>query len=232
VKETRHLPMNYGIATSAARRRSHRGFPVPLLSDATLRAHLGDPSTIVDYLARPGVLRTGHFRLLSGRHADRFVAFSRLVDDPQALKTISTWLASVVAPWTPTVVLAPSTAGVALGSALGRHLGAPLHLASLDDSGRPNGVLGAPDLHGESVLLVNDIVTTGDGISALAALSRHAGATVAGGAWFLSRADVPVGDRIDAPTAAVGLLDLGSHAANDCPGCRAEQPLQDALDLN
>jgi len=205
---------------------------VTLATEAPLRAYLGDPSMVVDYLARPGVLRTGHFRLLSGLHADRFVAFSRLVDDPHALSAIAGWLTSVVAPWMPTAVLAPSTAGVALGSALGRRLGAPLHIARLDDSGRPDGLLGGVDLCDQQVLLINDVVTTGDGMAALAVVARAAGANVAGGAWFLSRTDVPVSERIEAPTTCVGLLELPAAALEQCAGCRGEEPLEDALDLN
>jgi orotate phosphoribosyltransferase len=205
---------------------------VTIATEAPLRAYLGDPSILVDYLARPGVVRTGHFRLLSGLHADRFVAFSRLVDDAHALNAIAGWLTSVVAPWTPTALMAPSTAGVALGSILARRLGAPLHLASLDGFGRPEGLLGAPNLRGQRVLLVNDVVTTGDGIAALAEITRGAGANVAGAAWFLSRTAVPVSERIDAPAASVGLLELPAMAPEQCAGCRTEQRLEDALDLN
>lgn len=222
--------MNYG--TRHARPAGGTRPPVSVSTEARLHALLGDPDVIVDLLARPGVLRAGHFRLLSGLHADRFVAFSRLVDDENALDVIAGWLAASVAPWRPHVVVAPSTAGVALGSALGRRLGAPLELASLDSDGRPIGLLGNPTLSGRRVLLVNDVVTTGDGMVALAEVVRAAGAEVCGGAWFLSRADVDVASRIEAPTATLGLLDLPAVAPAECAGCAADQSLEDALDLN
>jgi orotate phosphoribosyltransferase len=193
---------------------------------------LGDPDAVIDLLGRPGVLRAGHFRLLSGLHADRFVVFSRLVEDDHALDMIAGWLLPTIAPWAPDVVIAPSTAGVALGGAIGRRLGAPLELASLDDQGRPNGLLGSPDLDGRRTLLVNDIVTTGDGMAALAEVASQAGATVCGGAWFLSRSEVAVHDRIGAPTASVGYLDLPATRSSECPDCADHRPLEDALDLN
>jgi hypothetical protein len=55
---------------------------------------------------------------------------------------------------------------------------------------------------------------------------------VAGGAWFVSHSDIPVSERIDAPTACKGLLELPAAPPARCAACRAEQPLEDALDLN
>jgi hypothetical protein len=57
----------------------------------------------------------GHFALLSGLHTDRFLAFSRIADDPAALQTIAGWLAPSIALLLPDALVAPSTAGVGLG---------------------------------------------------------------------------------------------------------------------
>lgn len=203
-----------------------------LTDQISLRAHLGDPSRLSGYLSAPGVVRTGHFRLLSGLHTDRFLAFSRVAGNPGALRELAGLLAPNVSAWSPTVLLAPSTAGVALGGALADELGLGLHLASLDRSGRPNGVVGEPDLAQARVLLVNDVVTTGQGLAALAALVRDRGGSVAGASWFASRTPLDVSRIIDAPAATILSIDLSAVSADKCPACADEQPIEDALDLN
>src|SRR4051794_18433283 len=85
------------------------------LTAPPLLTHLGDPWRIAEVLARPDVLCSGHYRLLSGRHADRFVRFSQVARDAEALGYVADLLAGVVAGWQPAGVLAPSTAGVSLG---------------------------------------------------------------------------------------------------------------------
>ncbi len=203
------------------------------LADAlTFRAHLGDPHVHADYLGRPGVLRTGHFELLSGLHTQHFLAFSRIAIDKGAVDDLADTLSALAAAWSPTAVLAPSTAGVALAGALAGRIGVPLLLAALDDGGRADGILGAPDLTGGRVLLVNDVVTTGDGLEALATVVKAARGDVAGAAWFASRADIDVSARLGVPVAHLVSVDLPAFPADQCPGCTAGTPAQPALDLN
>jgi orotate phosphoribosyltransferase len=187
---------------------------------------------IANYVGRPGVLRSGHFRLVSGLHSDRFLAFSDVVRDEAVLAELAGLLAPTVAPWQPDLVLSPSTAGVALAGALASELFVPLQLASLDEHGRPDGLIGDLDVGGSRVLLVNDVVTTGDGLRLLADLVRQRGATVAGAAWFASRSSVDVPALIEAPAAEIVGLELTAVAENDCPQCAAGLPCEDALDLN
>lgn len=204
----------------------------PVDLQPTLRVQLGDPELIREMVARPGVLRSGHFRMLSGLHSDRFLAFSGLAAHPHTLALIGRYLTPVVSPWQPHVVVAPSTAGVALASQLSRYLAIPLLLADLDDNGRATGLLGDVDIADRHALLVNDVVTTGQGLQSLASVVRYAGAQLAGACWFLRRADVDVATLLDAPTACLGTLELAAWPADQCPGCRDNTPLQQALDLN
>lgn len=109
----------------------------PELSAAlTLRARLRDPLTIADILAESEAIGHGHFELLGGEHADTFIRFSRIAKDPAALEITTHWLLPSVAAWSPRAVLAPATAGVALGWTLARRLGLPLMLAAVGPDGR------------------------------------------------------------------------------------------------
>ena len=183
-------------------------------------------------LARPGVLLEGHFRLLSGLHSDRFLAFSGIAAEAANTKLLATWLAPAIEPRRPDIVLAPSTAGVALAAALARRLGTSLALASLGGDGRPDALIAAADVEGRSVLLVNDVVTTGEGLERLAGLVRRHGGEVSGAAWFLSRSAVDVSARIEAPTESVGDIELSAWESHSCPLCEGGVALQDGVDLN
>jgi orotate phosphoribosyltransferase len=203
----------------------------PTASD-TLAMHRGDPLTVAELLTLPGAVLHGHFELLSGLHTDRFLAFSRIAKDSRALGKIADWLIPSLASQAPTALIAPSTAGVALGWALAQRLAVPLHLASLDASGRPDGVVGSPDLTGHRVALINDVVTTGTGLTALAETTRQAGAAVAAAAWFVSRASAPVAEQIDAPAMSIADVDMPAWHKRDCSLCTGDTLAQQALDLN
>lgn len=215
--------------------RTHlfRGDTLPTtIRTEALHVHRGDPRVIEELLQYPDALLTGHFKLISGLHTDRFLAFSRIVADSTALGLIADWLLPSIAPQRPSVLVSPSTAGVGLGWVLARRLGVPLQLASLDAGGRANGLLGAPRLDDQRVLLVNDLVTTGQGLKALADVVRHSGGEVAGAAWFLTRGDGDVDELIGASGFAVATLPLETWDAAECPLCREGEPAQLALDLN
>lgn len=196
------------------------------------RPRLGTLDNVGDLLSRPGVLTRGHYQLLGGAHTDTFVAFSRIACDDSALDTIANWSFGAIASWEPTLVLAPSTAGVGLASTIARKVSARLLLADLDDAGRPCGVLGDSIYSNARVLLVNDVVTTGAGLAALARIARDAGASVAGATWFLSRSTVDVAKMLAAPTVHTVDLVLRSWASTDCPLCEGDASLQRAIDLN
>ena len=204
---------------------------VPSATDLIPR--LSVPDDVAGYLAREGVLLDGHFQLLSGLHSPNFIAFSELARDDDALGSIADTLTETTAAWMPDAVIAPSTAGVSLGSALAVRASAPLYLASLDADSRPDGLVGDPDIRGRRVLLVNDVVTTGSGLEQLAQVASGAGAETAGAAWFVSRASVDVVGILGTENVAcLAEFDLETHSAADCPLCASGGEAELAIDLN
>lgn len=196
-----------------------------------VHVYVGDPDCVAALLATHGAIRTGHFELLSGLHTETFFAFSAIARDNDAVQRIASWLTPTLAPWHADLVLAPSTAGVALGSALAQQLCVPLALGSLSAAGRVQGVLGDIPLEGRNVLLVNDIFTTGQGLMALGTTVETRGGHVAGAAWFLTRTPVLPGD-LPQPHQAIATVPLPSWDASTCEFCAEGQPAELAHDLN
>jgi len=202
------------------------------LNAPALETHLGDQWTLAELLARPGVVEHGHFRLLSGAHSEYFVRFSRIASERDAVAGVAAALAPTVAVWQPGCVLAPCTAGVSLARELARQLGLDLHLASVDGAGRADGIIGESPRPGSRALLVNDIVTTGAGLEALASVARAAGADVSGAAWFASRSAVDVEAKLGVPAAWLLSVELPATPPETCRGCATGEELVDGLDLN
>jgi orotate phosphoribosyltransferase len=204
----------------------------PTLDLPLLDVRRGDPSLVRNFLGRPGVLEHGHYQLLSGRHSDTFIRFSTLARDDDALDSIADWLTPSLKPWEADAIVAPSTAGVALGWTLARRLSVPLHLAAPGADGRATAISTSDDLNGQRVLLVNDVVTTGAGMKALARVAESEGAEVSGAAWFASRSRVDIEDMIHAPGVCVLALELSSMDDGHCELCRLDIPIERAVDLN
>lgn len=184
-------------------------------------------------LARENVLCEGHFRLLSGLHTQRFVRFSRLADDRESLGYIADLLASAVASWTPDAIIAPSTAGVSLGVALGHRLGVRLYLCDIGADGRPTHLIGDAPASDARILIVNDVITTGEGIKMLAAVARDAGNAPVGCCAFIARTTADLVALIGLPVAVAAVTDLAAWPASECPFCAtSDEPPEDARDLN
>lgn len=201
-------------------------------SAPTLHVNLGDPRAVAQMLAQTSALASGHFELLAGGHSDTFVRFSRVAAQRESLDTTARWLLPSVSAWMPDVVAVPTTAGVALAATLANRLGLPLALADVGEDGRPCGFHSPAALADRRVLLVNDVVTTGDGVHALAKQARDAGAVIAGATWFLARGEVSVSERIEAPTTAIGELGLAQWSRDECPLCAAGADLTHAAEIN
>jgi orotate phosphoribosyltransferase len=197
-----------------------------------LHAKLGDPRLLAEMIIDDGAVVEGHFELLSGAHSDRFIRFSRIASEQDHLGAVTESLLPTVAAWLPTAVVAPATAGVALANSLARRLGLPLFLASVGQDGRATDIEHAETLSAQRVLLVNDVVTTGQGMAALAAITAASGATVAGACWFVTRASVDVERMINAPAAALAEVDLASWSAASCPLCARDEALTRAVEVN
>jgi orotate phosphoribosyltransferase len=206
--------------------------PITNLKNPMVSIRRGNPEAVLEMLALPGTLMEGHFRLVSGLHSDRFLAFSQIAAEPENTELLASWLAPSLEPRRPDTVIAPSTAGVGLASALARRLGAVLQLASLGGDGRPEGVIAEESLTARKVLLVNDVVTTGESLQRMAKIVRERGGEITGASWFLSRAEVDISSLIEAPAEAVGTIELDAWKPEECQLCAAGVELREAVDLN
>ncbi|MDR0764921.1 MAG: orotate phosphoribosyltransferase, partial [Synergistaceae bacterium] len=135
----------------------------------------------LEILTKLGALQTGHFRLTSGRHSDRYMQCARLFEHPAESEDLCARLAGAFlsAGTNVDTVAGPALGGVIMAYEVARALGARNIFAE-----RENGVMtlrrGFKAEKGERVLIVEDVVTTGGSVKEVVKIIRDAGAIVAG----------------------------------------------------
>jgi orotate phosphoribosyltransferase len=202
---------------------------------------------LIDRVARTGCLLRGHFELLSGQHTSIFLRFSRFASESANVIEIARLLGESLRTNRITVdaVMSPDTAGIILAYELARDMRLPRFVARTGDARSPTKLLNNVDLpRGASVLLVNDVVTTGRGMEAMRAWVEARGGKVAGAATFAVRKNrytnlahwVPQDERLF----AIAELNVenetygvpSEHRGRDCPLCTAGIGITLSSELN
>lgn len=167
-----------------------------------------------------GAILSGHFRLSSGRHSNRFVQKFRILEDPVLVERVATALAEPARALAPTVVVSAAVGGIVLGYETARQLGT-LAIFVEKESGVPvlrrGFALGPHD----RAFVVEDVVTTGGSVREVLGVVRAHGATVAGAGVIVRRAAADFG----VPTTALLDLPIESFDPSVCPQCAAGEPI-------
>lgn len=176
-----------------------------------------------------GVLRTGHFRLSSGKHSDTYLQCQRALGDPARALELGRSLAEQLDAGQIDVVVSPALGGVLAGFAVAAALGKPF-LFSERAPGDPQRTMvlrrGQTLEPGQRALIVEDVVTTGGSAMEVAALVEEAGAKVAGLAAIVDRSGgLPDHERPPLPVSALLTVAPRAYQPEACPLCAAGTPL-------
>jgi orotate phosphoribosyltransferase len=188
-----------------------------------------------------GAYRDGHFKLKSGRHADRYIEKFQVLQWPARVTELCRLMADRA--WAPggasavDVVIGPTTGGVILAYEVARQIGVRGIFAeavtAADGTTSRELRRGFEIKPGEKVLLVDDVVTTGASLAEMVPLIE-----ACGGELFLA---IVIVDRTGGLTEvtsthsgrsyraeALWSLSLPTYeaGAETCPGCAAGLPLE------
>lgn len=157
---------------------------------------------LIQMIANSGALLGGFFHLLSGQHSEKFLRYSAIASLVENNRRIAELVASLIlrSPLRFERILSPDTAGILLASELSRILGRPRLVARTDEWHRPDSILNGIDLKpGQTVLLVNDLITSGTGLMNLRTLVERHEALVVGRAVFALRSSAPSPRDLEPP---------------------------------
>lgn len=180
----------------------------------------------IELLREVGALKQGHFLLSSGRHSDQYVEKFDLLRHPRATQEACRQLIDLLGPLADVdLVVGPTTGGILLAFEIGRQLGLPAAYAERDESGSHKRVIkrGTVIRPGTSVLVVDDILTTGGSVRAtLESLDAH-DASVRAVAMLVDRSAGQV--QLGPPLVSLASLVIESWEAEVCPLCVDGIPL-------
>ena len=163
-----------------------------------------------------GALLTGHFRLSSGLHSDRYLQCARLLMWPRRAEQAGRELADALRGFGAHAVVSPALGGVVIGHEVGRALGVRAQFAE-----RQDGTLmlrrGFSLEPGETVAVVEDVFTTGKSTREAVAAVESAGGRVVAVASIVDRG-VPK-DAFSVPSRSLLSLSVPSWPETECPLC-------------
>ncbi|MBI4266353.1 MAG: orotate phosphoribosyltransferase [Acidobacteria bacterium] len=177
---------------------------------------------ILDRFRRAGALLEGHFRLTSGLHSSGYLQCALVLQHPREAEACGAAIADRVRGLGAQAVLSPALGGIVIGQEVGRALGVRALFAERQDGAlvlRRGFSLGP----GETVLVVEDVVTTGGSTRETIEVARAAGAVVVGAAAIIDRSGG--GPGLDVPFHALATVSLPTYEPEACPLCRAGQPV-------
>lgn len=179
---------------------------------------------VLDEFRAAGALLEGHFILSSGLHSSRYLQCARVLMDAGRAARLCAALAEKVKAVVSSpidLVASPAMGGVVVGYEMGRQLGVPAIFFERVD-GKLALRRGFSIERGASVLMVEDIVTTGLSSRECIAGINAEGGIAAGAACLIDRSGGKA--EIGVPLAALARLDIPTYEADQLPPGLAALP--------
>lgn len=174
-------------------------------------------------LKETGALLTGHFRLSSGLHSDRYLQCALLLQWPERAARIGGELAALLSPLHPSVVASPALGGVIVGHEVARALGVRAVFTERKD-GRMQLRRGFEFAPGEAAVVVEDVFTTGKSTRETIECVEEAGARVIAAGSIVDRGLAP--DAFSVPHYSLIPMQVPAWSAESCPLCADGYPLE------
>jgi len=169
-----------------------------------------------------GALLTGHFRLSSGLHSDRYLQCARLLMWPKRAEQAGRELGAKLAEFGARAVVSPALGGVVIGQETARALDVRAMFVERKDGAFAlrRGFALEP---GEPAVVVEDVFTTGQSTREAAAAVAAAGGRVAAVGSIVDRG-LPAG-AFAVPSRSLLSLSVPSWPEAECPLCQKSVPL-------
>ncbi|MCK4681281.1 orotate phosphoribosyltransferase, partial [bacterium] len=121
----------------------------------------------VELMLKSGALMRGHFKLTSGLHSDEYCQCAKVLERPEVAEELGRMLADLFRNEEVDVVVSPAIGGIVIGHEVARALGVRSLFAERSETGMAfrRGFRIEPS---ERVLIIEDVVTTGGSVRAVA----------------------------------------------------------------
>jgi orotate phosphoribosyltransferase len=174
---------------------------------------------VIERFRRTGALLEGHFVLSSGLHSTHYLQCALVLQHTTEAEAFARAIAARFQGETAEAietVAAPAIGGIVIGYEVARALGAK-SIWTEREAGRMTLRRGFTLRPGESVLVVEDVITTGGSTRETIDALREAGARVVAAASIIDRSDGRA--DVGVPRVALATLDVPTFAPDTCPAC-------------
>jgi orotate phosphoribosyltransferase len=178
-------------------------------------------SDVLSALEDADAIMAGHFRLTSGRHSDRYVQCSRVLEDPALVTRLAHAMVERLGERQVDVVASPAVGGIVIGFAVAQALGVKF-IFSERQEGKMTFRRGFEVPEGSRVLVVEDVVTTGGSVAEVIGLVRAAGGSPVAVASLIDRGGPKA---FDVELFPLLRLQVESWEAASCGLCVAGVPI-------
>ena len=178
----------------------------------------------VDLMVRSGALMRGHFKLTSGLHSDEYCQCAKVLEHPEMAEELGRMLADLFRDEKVDVVVSPAIGGIVIGHEVARALGVRSLFAERSETGMAfrRGFRVEPS---EKVLIIEDVVTTGGSVKAVAETVAAAGGKTVGFGFIMDRSRQP----LNLPAQTKALIEgrqMEVYEPGRCPLCEAGVPVE------
>lgn len=184
----------------------------------------------LEILRRTGAYRgNDHFLLPSGHHAPEFIDKALVTTEPSFTEGLGAVIAKHFAQWPADVVLSTGLGALILGHCVARALPSrPILVYATKGVTGPRRRVTLPEeftrfiTKGSKVLIVEDLITTGETLKLLIRMVEHVGGRVVGIGCLWQR-----NSKVDLPKEVFSLVrrDFPTYEPKNCPLCRQGIPL-------
>ncbi len=177
---------------------------------------------ILEIFKKSKALLTGHFLLSSGLHSDVYFEKFQILQYPAYVQKLCQKLALKFKKEKVTVVVGPTVGGVLIAYEVAKNLKSRCIFAERENNLRVFK-RGFEVKEKERVLLVDDILTTGQSVQEVIGLLESKNAKIVGIGVLLDRSGGKVSFKY--PFKALGVVSAQTFAPDSCPLCQQKKPL-------
>ena len=168
-------------------------------------------------------LLSGHFRLSSGAHGDRYVQCARALEDPARAERFGSGIAALFTGERVDAVAAPALGGLIIGHEVARALRVRFLFAERHEA-RLAFRRGFELASGERLLLVEDVLTTGGSVSELRTIVEAAGGIAVAIGAIVDRSFGGFSPGV--PVRKLVTLEVAHYLPSECPLCARGVPIE------
>jgi len=179
---------------------------------------------VLELMQEIGVVKKGHFKLSSGRHADTYLQCALLQQYPVLNRKVMQSVVDFTAPYQPTLIIGAAVGGIVAAYELANLVHARCIFAERTD-GQLSFRRGFEILPDDRIVIVEDVVTTAKTTMELVKLVQEHGYEPAAVVSIVDRRTLS--ESIPYPFKAVVRISAETWEADQCPLCQQHIPIDE-----